>query len=573
MSLVVSLIARTAAFTKGMRGGGKSVNRFSNSVHASSRRVAGFAKGLVALAVTGGLAMMIKRTMDSIDATAKFSRTIGIATEQLIGLRHAASIMGADAATLDKSLETLTRRIGETNLGVGQAAYALDQLGLSAKELEKQSPDENFKQIAESIKGLDTAAQQASAAYYLFGRQGMKLLETLKLGRSGIEELQAEIKKLGAGFTDLDAQKVENANDSFGRMRLMLTGATQVLAIELAPYLESSTNQLIEMGTAGEGMGRKVVNSFAWILRAIGYVADAFVYIKMTFQALIASALMLIGQLTEKFGFLSKTAQAYGDSMIAEADRLYAANDKAFENMPSKRIQTFIDGVNKGMEAVKAKTKDAGGSFTESFKKMADGLDKANEKLKEQIDTWGLTKREADLFNLEKLGEGLTGAELDVFNTKLAETKRLMDDLTKKESIEEAAEASEKAAEKAADEAQARIDKIESFADGVKESLKGPIDKLKDFREKLKEAVAAGFLTEDQSAAALRKMAEGLLSGVEGAKSTVGRGEAQEIRTAYVDVAGLSMGADPMIQKMEEQNQKTDKTNSLLSQVVTAVAD
>ena len=41
-------------------------------------------------------------------------------------------------------------------------------------------------------------------------------------------------------------------------------------AIELAPYMEAAFRVLVEWGTAGEGMGAKVVDAIEWIVGAVG---------------------------------------------------------------------------------------------------------------------------------------------------------------------------------------------------------------------------------------------------------------------------------------------------------------
>ncbi len=60
---------------------------------------------VMTVAAAAGLAYMVKRQMDAIDVIAKLSDRLGIATEDLVGLQHAASISGVSTESLNKSLD------------------------------------------------------------------------------------------------------------------------------------------------------------------------------------------------------------------------------------------------------------------------------------------------------------------------------------------------------------------------------------------------------------------------------------------------------------------------------------
>jgi len=573
MALVVSLIARTSAFDKGMRRGAKGINHFSDRVAATNRRIAGFAKGLVALALTGGLALLIKRTMDSIDATGKFADRIGITTEALIGLRHAASIMGVETAGLDKALETFVRRIGEVNMGVGQAKYALDAMGLSARQLEQQSPDENFKDIADSISKMNSAAEKASAAYYLFGRQGVQLLNILNLGRSGIEKLEAEAKKLGITFSRFDAARVEAANDALNRLKKVFTGAFQRVVIELADTIEAMATSIVEFATSGQGIEKNVTGAFQNASLGIAYFIDtltdariAYLKLKVVTESGIqptrfkAVDIIPIVALSRRLG---KNIDDTSDSMEKLAD-IYSAGSRV------DRINAFYDSLKNKIEAVGKTSKSTANILSDSFLEISESIGKANDKLQEQIDLFGLTANEAQIEKFRKLGESLSGAELELFNLQLKDTIRLTNELKGIEDSIRAQEDAIKSYEEQLKEWDDELKKMEDFADGIKDSLKGPIDKLKEFRDELDKIRKLGLITQDQFDKALKNRAEELLSGIKDAKidSLLGIGEAQEIRVAFVDVAGLAMGGpDQMLVKMDAQNVKIDKTNLLLTQV------
>ena len=90
-----------------MRRSGAAVRRMGRAVKSAAGLVAklGLAAGAVAL---GGLALILKANLKSIDSLAKLSRNLGISIDKIQGLRMAAEIAGVGSDKLEKSLKKLT---------------------------------------------------------------------------------------------------------------------------------------------------------------------------------------------------------------------------------------------------------------------------------------------------------------------------------------------------------------------------------------------------------------------------------------------------------------------------------
>ena len=138
--LNVILNAITGPFSKKMKGAGRSVRGFQNTVSLSARKLVGFGAAIAGIAGGAGLAVMVKKSLESIDAVAKLSDRIGIATEDIVRFQHAGQIAGVEVESMNKSLEQFVRRMGEANEGTGEAKDALDRLGLSSSTLSRVSP-------------------------------------------------------------------------------------------------------------------------------------------------------------------------------------------------------------------------------------------------------------------------------------------------------------------------------------------------------------------------------------------------------------------------------------------------
>lgn len=217
---------------------------------------------VMTVAAVAGSAYMIKRQMEAIDVIAKLSDRLGIATEDLVGLQHAASISGVSTEALNKSLDMFVRRLGEMTMGSGEAQRGLEMLGLTTEELIRLSPAEAMGIAADKINRLETQAEKAAAAYFLFGRAGAQLVTMFAVGSEGLREFQREAERLGLTFSRFDAAQIEAANDALTRARATMTGLFRTATIELAPYIEALADKFVDVATSGEGMGANVVNVF-----------------------------------------------------------------------------------------------------------------------------------------------------------------------------------------------------------------------------------------------------------------------------------------------------------------------
>ncbi len=310
-NLVVKLTAVTAPFTRGMSSASSSVTRLAAGVATAAKSVAtiGTAMGAVA---AGGMALMVKQQMSAIDATAKLSDRLGISTEKLVGLQHAANLSGTSTDTMSMALQRMTRRVSEAARGSGEAVGAIKELGIDARALAAMTPDQQLYTFADALQGVATQGDRVRIAMKLFDSEGVQLLNMLQGGSAGLAKMQAEAQKLGLTFNRIDAAKVEAANDAMTRLGAVFTGVGRTLAIELAPFIEAATTKLVEMGTSGEGMGAKVVGAVQWVTEGLGSMADVVAVVAGAGQKMFA---LFVNGLTRIQDYIALLARAY-DSFV-----------------------------------------------------------------------------------------------------------------------------------------------------------------------------------------------------------------------------------------------------------------
>jgi len=154
-----------------------------NSAAAATVKIAKIGAAFATAGVAAGIALT-KMSMQNVDALAKVSDRLGIATQSLAGLQHAASLAGVESATLEKSLVKLAVGVSDAADGTGIAKDAFIELGLSAALLEKMPVDQQMLKVADAMQGVELQADKVRLATELFGSRGVAVLNMLGGGSS-----------------------------------------------------------------------------------------------------------------------------------------------------------------------------------------------------------------------------------------------------------------------------------------------------------------------------------------------------------------------------------------------------
>ena len=262
----------------------KSVNQAAGRLAASAAKI-----GLAfATAGAAAAAALTKMQMSNIDSLAKTADKIGVTTEALGGLRHAAELTGVGSDTLDMAMQRLTRRVSEAANGTGEAKNALIELGINAANLEKLPLDVQMEVIADAMGDVKSQSDKVRLAMKLFDSEGVSLVNTLALGSTGLEQMAKEADTLGITVSRVDAAKIEMANDAVTKSKGVFTGLGNQLATAFSPIIESVSNNLYQAALDTEGFGNigqdvadALVSGFGKFLDTVQMVEHGILSIKL----------------------------------------------------------------------------------------------------------------------------------------------------------------------------------------------------------------------------------------------------------------------------------------------------
>lgn len=282
-TLSVKLVANIAGFTSMIQRASAPLKSFGAKVAVVGEKLKGMA-ALSTLVTGGSTAALVHGSLEAIDATGKLADRLGVTTEAMVGLQHAAKLADVSNEELTGGLEKMLKNLSEAATAGGPAADTFKAMGLNAKQLASIAPDQAFEQIAQGLTDIQNPAQRAQAAMDIFGKSGQSLLPLLMSGAEGIKAAKREAEALGITFNHLEFDKVQNANDAITRMKEVFSGVANRVAIALAPTIEKvadwvRVNKDLVLSTVKwvgiVGAGLIVIPKFIGGITAIGMAVSA----------------------------------------------------------------------------------------------------------------------------------------------------------------------------------------------------------------------------------------------------------------------------------------------------------
>ena len=243
--LVVNLSANTQKFSKGLSEAQGGLKSFASSAMTFINPVtAGFAAMAVGAVGVGAAVWGLQNRIGDLAGVADKAAQTGLSGAFLQQLEFAADQSGVSAETLTGGIKKLTVMIGKAADGSKEASESLKSLGLSAKDLQSLSPEQQFMKISEAIGMIPTASGRAAAAVKVFGKSGIEMTTLFAGGLDDITKLMQDAKDIGIGLDDKSLGQIAAADDSLQKMYASIQAIVDQVVVGLAPAFEVVSTQV-----------------------------------------------------------------------------------------------------------------------------------------------------------------------------------------------------------------------------------------------------------------------------------------------------------------------------------------
>lgn len=310
---------------------------FERSANSAAHHIGAITTALGALtglAGVGGFLALTKSSIDTADKIDKLNTRLGISTEALSQYKHVADLTGVTFETFATSLQRQTRRISEAANGAGEAKAALQELGLSALQLSKLAPDQQFELLADAFENVGTQGDKVRLAMKLWDTEGVSMLQTIEGGSKALYQMRAEANKLGLTLSKDQTMAAAAAKDSITKLQAAFNAIGNELAVNVGPIIVDVANTF----------RNNIPSAISFTKKALFAASAAFNENKATLSGWASTASGALANLFEGNGlFQSRASKALSDFFIGkQRDFLQSGLDAALASAKAYQEQLVI---------------------------------------------------------------------------------------------------------------------------------------------------------------------------------------------------------------------------------------
>ncbi|HBS6038438.1 TPA: phage tail tape measure protein [Klebsiella aerogenes] len=238
-TLTIDLIARTGGFVQGMDKAERSSQKWRDNVKkdaavvGASLATVGAAAAAAAISVGAAGISLVKNTSEQITATDRWAKSLKMSTQDLLSWQFAAEKAGLTGDNIADIFKDINDKVGDAVLNKsGEAAQALDTLGLSAQKLAEQSPDKQLMAISEALQKIPSQAGKTNILESL-GNDLSKMLPLFDDNNEKLKQFIQLSKDFGVAPPQEDIDNLVKVNQFFQDIE----SSAQGLKIEIASGL------------------------------------------------------------------------------------------------------------------------------------------------------------------------------------------------------------------------------------------------------------------------------------------------------------------------------------------------
>ena len=345
----------------------RAIDSLEKKVASSGSTIAAWGKGL---AVAGAAAMAMRTivrgvsdAMERIDSQGKVAQSFGLKSDEFAALAHAADLSGVSVEDLGGAFRKMSAIVGMAQQGSKQAIATLEKLGLKAKNISR-NPAEAMAQFADALAGVGDQYQRTLLQQQIFGKSAAKLAPLFESGGAAIRDAADEASRFRIAITERDRAMIEQANDEWRRMGVILEGLYNQIAIQMSPAIQALAQNVITLNDQWSALGSNQsailddgiakLSMFEEVLAALGTTGEAIVtgvqYIGAWITRLFANIALGFGLLVRDVQSL--TGGSFGDVAVGFAEGMIEENNRQFEEIKRRFMdKTFRERMLENKQA------------------------------------------------------------------------------------------------------------------------------------------------------------------------------------------------------------------------------
>ncbi|EMW3227394.1 hypothetical protein NUKP74_24140 [Klebsiella quasipneumoniae] len=239
-TLTIDLIAKVGGFVQGMDKAERASQKWRDQVKKDAKEISTSIVAIGAAAATAAVGIgaaglsIVKNTAQQVTEADRWAKSLKMSTQDLLSWQYAAEQAGLTGDNIADIFKDINDKVGDAVLNKsGEAAQALDTLGLSAQKLAQQSPDKQLMAISEALQKIPTQAGKTNILESL-GNDLSKMLPLFDNNNEKLKQFIQLSKDFGVAPPQEDIDNLVKVNQFFQDIETSARGLKMEIASGLA---------------------------------------------------------------------------------------------------------------------------------------------------------------------------------------------------------------------------------------------------------------------------------------------------------------------------------------------------
>ncbi|HGY3551703.1 TPA: phage tail tape measure protein [Klebsiella pneumoniae] len=239
-TLTIDLIAKVGGFVQGMDKAERASQKWRDQVKKDAKEISTSIIAVGAAAATSAVGIgaaglaIVKNTAQQVTEADRWAKSLKMSTQDLLSWQYAAEQAGLTGDNIADIFKDINDKVGDAVLNKsGEAAQALDTLGLSAQKLAQQSPDKQLLAISSALQKIPTQAGKTNILESL-GNDLSKMLPLFDNNNEKLKQFLQLSKDFGVAPPQEDIDNLVKVNQFFQDIETSARGLKMEIASGLA---------------------------------------------------------------------------------------------------------------------------------------------------------------------------------------------------------------------------------------------------------------------------------------------------------------------------------------------------
>lgn len=239
-TLTIDLIAKVGGFVQGVDKAERASQKWRDQVKKDAKEIStsiiaiGAAAATAAVGIGAAGLAIVKNTAQQVTEADRWAKSLKMSTQDLLSWQYAAEQAGLTGDNIADIFKDINDKVGDAVLNKsGEAAQALDTLGLSAQKLAQQSPDKQLLAISSALQKIPTQAGKTNILESL-GNDLSKMLPLFDNNNEKLKQFLQLSKDFGVAPPQEDIDNLVKVNQFFQDIETSARGLKMEIASGLA---------------------------------------------------------------------------------------------------------------------------------------------------------------------------------------------------------------------------------------------------------------------------------------------------------------------------------------------------